>query len=57
MAAGSQRVAVVGGGITGLAAAHALCTGTGNDNDNGSEFISKVMDKWADEGGVPPTME
>ena len=24
--------------------------------DNGSEFISKVMDKWAYERGVPPTM-
>ena len=36
MAAGSQRVAVVGGGITGLAAAHALCTGTGNGNGNGN---------------------
>lgn len=36
MAAGSQRVAVVGGGITGLAAAHALCTGTGTGNGNGN---------------------
>ena len=25
--------------------------------DNGSEFISKVMDKWAYERGVPPTMK